>query len=462
MLGGDRRAIVIGGGVAGLTAARVLAEYFPGAIVVERDALPETATFRPGVPHSRHVHALFVRGRLLLDRLFPGLNDELTRAGAVPLEWPADILWHSPFGWGGRFRSGLVTHSSSRELLEWSIRRRLIQHPRVAILDGHQVVGLTADGGNACVTGVRVRPQGRQGAADSEGITLRARLVVDASGRESRAPQWLGALGLPGPTETVVNSFLGYASRCYVRPPGDAPSWKGIVIQRQRPHGSRSGVLMPLEGGRWIVTLAGAARDHPPNDEAGFLAFARSLEHPIIYDQIKDLTPDSPIWSFRRTENRLRHYDRLPRRTEQFIVLGDAACAFNPVYGQGMTVATLAASTLDRRLRRHRASRSMDDLSGFAQGFQADLARTLALPWLMATGEDFRYPVTEGPRPGQLSRLSHWYLDRLLEVAVADAVVHRAFLEVVHLLRPPLALVQPNIMMRVLANRRVERVTNQG
>ena len=260
-----------------------------------------------------------------------------------------------------------MTHSLSRELLEWSIRRRLVEHLRVTVLEGHQVVGLSFDAGRSCVNGVRIRSHGQRGSVEDQGVTLRAGLVVDASGRDSQAPRWLEALGMARPRETVVNSFLGYASRCYERPPESTPSWKGIVVQRRQPHGTRSGVLMPLEGDRWIVTLAGAARDYPPNDEDGFLTFARSLDHPIIYEHIKDLAPESPIWSYRRTENRLRHYDQLPRRPEQFIVLGDAACAFNPDYGQGMTVATLGANDLAHCLGKHRASRSMDDLSGFAR-----------------------------------------------------------------------------------------------
>jgi 2-polyprenyl-6-methoxyphenol hydroxylase-like FAD-dependent oxidoreductase len=448
--GDGRGAVVIGSGMAGLTAARVLAEYFPRVTIVERDTLPATATFRPGVPQSRHVHALFVQGRLLLDRLFPGLGQELMAAGAIPLEWPADILWHNPAGWGGRFRSGLVTYSCSRELLECSIRRRLEAHPKISVLEGYGVVGLSADAGRTRIDGVCLRPRGQQAEPADDERVLRGRLVVDASGRESRAPTWLADLGLPGPSETVVNSFLGYATRYYARPPGAASSWKGIVVQRQHPHGTRSGVLMPLEDDRWIVTLAGAARDYPPHDAEGFLQFARSLNHPIIYEQVRDLTPVSPGWSYRRTENRLRHYDQLPRRAEGFIVLGDAACAFNPVYGQGMTVAALGARTLARCLKQQHTLATNGDLSGLAKRFQVALARTLTLPWLMATGEDFRYPVTQGPRPGRMSRLSHWYFDRLIATAVSDAVVHRTFLEVIHLVRSPLALVDPSIVLRVL------------
>jgi 2-polyprenyl-6-methoxyphenol hydroxylase-like FAD-dependent oxidoreductase len=297
---------------------------------------------------------------------------------------------------------------------------------------------------------VLAAPHGGHESTDSPPIVCRADLVVDASGRDSRAPRWLQALGYQPPAETVVNSFLGYASRYYHRPPDQPWPWKAAIVQRARPRGTRSGVLAPLEGDRWILTLAGAARDYPPNDEEGFLRFARELQHPILHDVAKELTPASPIWSYRRTENRLRHYDRLARRPERFVVLGDAACAFNPAYGQGMTVAATHAATLHRCLRAQRAARSDGSLSGFARRFQRELANDLRVPWLMATGEDFRHPATEGPRPGPSSRVSHWYFDRVIERANSDVVVHHAFLEVVHLLRAPRILLRPDMLLRVL------------
>src|SRR5688572_17741909 len=205
-------AIVIGGGIAGLFAARVLAEHVDRVTVVERDRPPPGPEFRPGVPQSRHVHALLVRGRVLLERLFPGLGAELSAAGAERLEWSADILWHGPFGWGGRESFGLVTYSAGRELLESVVRRRLARDARVPFLDGHQVADLVADQ-NGGVDGVVLRPHGERDALGSPPLVLRADLVVDASGRDSRAPRWLQALGFPPPTETVVKAFLGYASR---------------------------------------------------------------------------------------------------------------------------------------------------------------------------------------------------------------------------------------------------------
>jgi 2-polyprenyl-6-methoxyphenol hydroxylase-like FAD-dependent oxidoreductase len=420
--------------------------------IVERDRFPSGPTFRKGVPQARHLHSLLVRGRLTLDRLFPGLGAELAAAGAVSLEWPADLMWLSPAGWGVRFRSGLTTYSCSRELLEWSIHRRVAATPNVRFEEASDVTGLLPNAGNRGVAGVELRRRDGPRGAGTGRETLAADLVVDASGRDSRAPRWLEALGYPRPRETTVNSFLGYASRYYARPSGCRPDWKGVVVQRRPPRGTRGGVVFPLEGDRWIVTLAGAARDYPPIDEADFLEFARSLPSPIVYDSIKDAVALSPVWGYRRTENRLRHYDRLVRRPERFLVIGDAVCAFNPVYGQGMAVCAEGARVLDRCLRAQ--PRPAGDLTGLARRFQRELARSNAAPWLMATGEDFRYPTTEGGRPGPAIRLVHRYLDRVLAVAAGDREVQRAFLEVMHLLRPPATLFRPDTAIRVLAGRR--------
>ena len=440
--------------MAGLLAGRVLAEHFDRVTIVERDRFPSGPTFRKGVPQARHLHSLLVRGRLILDRLFPGLGAELAAAGAVSLEWPADLLWLSPAGLGVRFRSGLTTYSCSRELLEWSIHRRVAATPNVRFEEARDVTGLLPDADNRGVAGVEIRRRDGRGGAGTGPEALAADLVVDASGRESRAPEWLEALGYPRPGETTVNSFLGYASRYYARPSGCRPDWKGVVVQRRPPHGTRGGVVFPLEGDRWIVTLAGAARDYPPIDEADFLEFARSLPSPIVYDSIKDAVALSPIWGFRRPENRLRHYDRLARRPERFLVVGDAVCVFNPVYGQGMAVCAEGARILDRCLRAQRRRRPAGDLAGLAGRFQRELARGNAAPWLMATGEDFRYPTTEGGRPGPAIRLVHRYLDRVLAAAAEDREVQRAFLEVMHLLKPPASLFRLDTAVRVFAGRR--------
>jgi hypothetical protein len=215
------------------------------------------------------------------------------------------------------------------------------------------------------------------------------------------------------------------------------------------PTGTRGGMIQTVQGNRWIVTLAGAARDYPPTDEAAFLEFARSLPQPDLYEAIRAAEPLTPVAGSRQTGNRLRHYERLPRWPRRFIVLGDAVCSLNPVYSQGLTVAALAALTLDQSLRH----RSHAVGTHFARGFQRALARTTSTPWLLATLEDFRHPTTAGSRPDVLTHLVHAYIDRLQVVATRSPAAHQALIATLNLLSPPLKLIDPRLALRVLTTR---------
>ncbi len=450
-------ALIIGGSLAGLLAARVLADHFERVTLVERDQFPMGPEPRKGLPQARHVHILLIRGQQILKELFPGLETELAAAGAPEVDWTSDLGWFSFGGWAPRVPSGYLAQLCSRDLLEWEVRRRLALYPQVRFLTTHEVIGLLASDNNTRVTGVRVRlrnqahPQIVQaGLAAGDEEELYADLLVDASGRESRLPGWLEVMGYEPPQETRVNSFLGYASRLYEIPAGFQADWKGLLVRATPPASTRGGGIYPIEGNRWMVTLGGAGRDYPPTDEAGFLDFARSLPVPLLYDAIQQAQPLTPLYGYRRTENRLRHYERLERWPENLVVIGDAVCAFNPVYGQGMTVAALGALALGECLRDQSRRKPGGDLTGLARRFQSRLGRVVATPWLMATSEDFRYPQTEGGRPGWTTRLMHRYMNHVLHIANQDPPVQRVFLQVLHLLKPPLTLFQLDIIAKVL------------
>src|SRR6266851_6321413 len=427
------RAVVMGASVAGLLAAHVLSGHFAEVVIVERDSLPREPEFRKGVPQSRHLHVLLVRGAEILEQFFPGITESLYAADAQPIDWTRDVLYLGAAGWGTRFPRSLTLILSHRELLEWSIRQRVLGSPRIRAIEEHDVVDLlpSSDG----IRGMRLRAR-----PDGQVQELETRLVVDASGRNSKAPEWLAAHGYPPPRETVINSFLGYASRQYAPPADLNVDWKALFLLPKAPKTTRSGGLFPIDGGRWLVTLAGAGRDYPPNDDAGFLEFARTLRSPILYEAIRTAEPLTPISAYRRTENQWRHFDRLQRWPQHFVALGDSVCAFNPIYGQGMTAAAESALVLDGWLSRAEP----------ALAFQRRLGKMLAAPWLLATGEDFRFPTTEGGKPGLTTRLAHRYFDRLLEVGTVDETVSQAFLRVLHLLDPPAALFGPGILARAV------------
>ena len=428
------RAIVIGASVAGLLAARVLSDHFSEVVIVERDRLPHDVEFRKGVPQSRHLHVLLVRGAEILERFFPGIRDSLFEAGAQPIDWTRDVLFLSAAGWGTRFPRSLTLILSHRELLEWSIRQRVLSAPRIRHIEEHDVTDLLLSGQTVEGVALRARP-------DGQAQELAASLVVDASGRNSKAPDWLLAHGYRAPRQIVINSFLGYASRQYEQPPDLDVDWRALYLLPKAPASTRSGGLFPIDSKRWLVTLAGVGRDYPPNDEDGFLEFARTLRSAILYDAIRTAQPLTPISTYRRTENQWRRYDQLRRWPERFVVLGDATCAFNPIYGQGMTAAAESALVLEQWLTTG---------SEPALRFQQKLGKMVASPWLLATGEDFRFPTTEGGKPGFATRLAHRYFDRLFEVGSVDETVATAFLRVLHLLDPPLTLFRPGILARAL------------
>jgi 2-polyprenyl-6-methoxyphenol hydroxylase-like FAD-dependent oxidoreductase len=452
---GAGHAVVVGGGIAGLLAARVLANHFERVTLVERDELTDTVGNRKGVPQGRMLHVLLPRGLRIVERLFPGYSRELEAAGAVWLRVPTEALILGPAGWLDRRAPGWPVLSASRPLFEWALRRRLRELPGVVILDRHDGSSLLILDDGRQVTGVTLRPLEDTGGTCQR---LHADLVVEASGRGSRAPVWLSEAGYGTPTTTHVDPNIAYASRIYRIPDGFDADWQMVMLLSQPPSIPRIGYLFPIEDRQWMVALMGAAGQHPPTDEDGFAAFTRSLRHPVIADALAAAEPVTAIRSLRGTANRLCHYERMRRWPERFMVLGDAVCAFNPIYGQGMSTAAVAAETLDACLREQRHRHPTDDLDGLARRFQRRLARANADPWMLSTGEDLRYPTTTGMQASAATRLLHRYLDRVALATTHDPGIADAYARVVAMLAGSTSLFAP----RVLAAAARERPVGQS
>jgi 2-polyprenyl-6-methoxyphenol hydroxylase-like FAD-dependent oxidoreductase len=432
--GAPCHAIVVGGSIAGLLAARILTDYFVRVTILDRDVLPETPVARRGAPQAHHNHVLLLRGRQVMEELFPGLQRAVIADGGLLMDMASELAWFTPWGWGARFSSPLVMLACSRALLEWRLRRMLGTSGAVAFTTGTGVNGLIVD-------------QGRVRGVHTDAGDIDADLVVDASGRGTHASRWLEDAGFPPPRETVVNAFLGYASRIYRPAPDSARWWKGIYIQAAPPEHPRVGVILPIEGGLWHVTLGGGDRQYPPTDDAGFLEFALSLRAQALYDALQSAHPCSPIYATRSTENRRRHFEsnRLP---EGFVVTGDAACVFNPVYGQGMTTAAIGAQTLDTCLEVTRRRTGLPHGNGLSRRFQAALAWANNAPWMLAIGEDLRYRGTEGARADLRIRLMHRYMDMIGRLTTSDPAVRLRLLRAFHMIAPPESLFSPRMMWR--------------
>lgn len=439
----SRHAVVIGGSLAGLSAGRVLSDFFDRVTVIDRDAYPDGALERPGVPQSRHVHALLARGRKELERLFPGFDQLMRERGAHELDFGLDFATLRPEGWAPREANDLPLFFASRNLLESIVRGLFRKLPNVTLMERTTVTGIAAvRNGHPRATGVQICPL--DGGATSE---LEADLIVDASGRTSKAPEWLRALGLEPPQESVVDSFAGYSSRWFKAPdPARWPQewwWKGIWIDIKAPEHMLAGVLFPVEQARWLVTLGGVVRHYPPSDEAGFMAALATLRSPVLAETVRLAEPISPVYSNRAMANRFRRYDRWQARLDGFVAVGDAACAFNPVYGQGMTTGTISATILADCLKKYGPSNP--DLS---RHFFRAQGRFQANPWMLATGADFRFPETEGHRSSG-GKLFNPYIDALFKAGNDDLVLHRRVGEVLNMLKLPSAFFEPAIIARV-------------
>jgi 2-polyprenyl-6-methoxyphenol hydroxylase-like FAD-dependent oxidoreductase len=425
-------AVVIGAGIAGLSAAAAVAPRYGQVVLIDRDSLPDSATPRRGVPQGYHGHVLLAAGQQALEELFPGLGVELVKAGAIPFDPGLDLGFYRYGARWARTTSGLEIVALTRPLLELKIRQRVAALPNVTLRPEAAVSGLT--GGAGRVTGVVL----------DDGTEIAADLVVDSSGRGSRSDRWLGALGLPAPAVVEVKIGIGYATGLFHRDPDDDAEGVGVLVMPTPPDEKRVGLALAVEDDRWLIGLGGWHGEHAPADPNGFRRHAESLPDPAIGELLGRTEPLTDIVSFGFPSSRRREFERLPAPPGGYLATGDAMCSFNPVYGQGMTCAAMEAVVLGRLLDRY------GEASGpMAREYYREAARVLAVPWRFAVGADFAYPETVGPRPRGMGLLNR-YSTRLQRTAQRDPVVRRTFTSVQQLVAPPSALFAPRIVARVM------------
>jgi 2-polyprenyl-6-methoxyphenol hydroxylase-like FAD-dependent oxidoreductase len=434
-------AVVVGASIAGMAAARVLANHFENVTIIDRDRLPAEPDHRPGVPQSFQAHNLIAEGRRVFEQLFPGLDGALAAAGSPLLDLVNEGHLHFGAGLLARGPSDAKVRCVTRIRLEWEVRRRLADLPNVRTIDNARAAGLLTTSSKERVLGVQLEKVAHDGADVPS--HLEAELVVDASGRRSAACEWLTGLGYPAPEVTCVDGHISYSSRLYeeIRLPEGTG---GLFSFARVPDTPRIGVIFTVEGGRSLAFVAGIGKDNrAPTEDKAFLEFARSLIDPIVYEHLRDAKPLTPARAYRQSDNQWRHYAGLARLPERFVPLGDAVCAFNPIYGQGMTVAALEAAALGDEI-------AVGGLEGIAMRAQKRFEKIIEPAWFFATGEDYRWTTTDGPPVRRQARIGHVYTDHVLALAVRDPKIAAVLVEVGQMTRPIRALFAARILLRVL------------
>ncbi|WP_208636975.1 NAD(P)/FAD-dependent oxidoreductase [Streptomyces swartbergensis] len=436
-----RTAVVLGGSHSGMLAARALADVADRVVVVERDALPASPGPRKGLPQARHAHMLWSGGVLAMEELLPGITGALREAGANRRPVTTDMVALGTRGWFRRWAESHHVILAGRDLLDATVRARVLADRRIEVVERAEAVGLT--GTEAAVTGVRIRPP------DGPERTLDADLVVDASGRGSQAARWLTALGLPPAERREVDAGLAYASRLYLAPAAARDGFPVVNIQPDRREGGpgRAGFLLPIEEGRWIVTLSGTRGGQPSPDNDDFVPFAlEDLRHPVIGELLERAEPLSDVAYTRTTVNRRHFYERMPVWPANFAVLGDALAAFNPLYGHGLAVAAQSALLLRDTVRRHGWA-----APGLSRQIQKAVSRPVGAAWDLAIGQDVFYPGATEQGPTLRDRLVTAYVDRLMYTATGNGRIARRVTDVTSLERGAGVLLTPSVMVAAVA-----------
>ncbi|MFF3323699.1 FAD-dependent oxidoreductase [Streptomyces sp. NPDC002889] len=434
-----RRAVIIGGGMAGMLAAAVLAGHADEVTVIERDALPTRPEPRKSLPQARHVHVLWSGGARAFEQIIPGITGRWLAAGARRIPLPTGLVSLTAQGWLRRWPEMQYMIACTRDLLDWVVREHVLALPSVTVLQRHEMQGFEGSAGR--VTGVRLRTP------DGSDMTLDADLVVDAGGRGSRATEWLRSLGVHGIKEAEVDSGLVYASRLYRAPVG-SEEFPIVNVQSDpnEPVPGRTATIVPVEGGRWLVTLSGTRGGEPSRDPDQFETFARSVRHPVVGELIARTEPLSPeVTVTRSTVNRRHYFEKALTWPEGLIVIGDAVATYNPLYGQGMTVAAQGLVALDGILRRHDLG-----VPGLARRIQRAIARPATVAWELATSQDILYPGAQGQQPRPGTAVANRYVDRLVRTATGRAQVTRAFLGVITMSAPVTSWLHPDVVAAVV------------
>jgi flavin-dependent dehydrogenase len=437
-----KKAIVVGGSIAGLASAKALAPYFDEIIVLDADEFHDTTGARKGTPQASHVHGLLKGGGDALTSLFPMLPEKLREAGAVSADFSRDVRWYINERWMPRFPGSLPIFFQTRPVLERCIRDEARKLDNVEILTHRRIIDYKLDPDKKRVIAAVISH--RDGASE----TIEADFFVDTSGRGSFLPKWLSENGFGTVREKRITVNLGYAS-CLMELPEDPDrDWSSLLIYPKGPHEIRGSTLVKVENNRWMLTLAGYHHDHPPSDIDGFLEFARTLPRPDIYNAVKGAEIVSSISLHKFPHGHWREYGKLARFPLGLLPVGDTNASLNPLFGQGMSAAALSAQSLGQLFKRYGSNLSEKDLEQLKTDYFLALKKILKTPWDLALGQDFRYPATLGDKPMSLRPKN--ILKDMVMGSSSEEIIER-FFHIVHLVEEEKSLYHPKWALKYIA-----------
>lgn len=433
--------VVLGASLAGLWAAAAVAGAGARVVLVDRDPMPTEASARAGVPQGPQPHVFLHRGLRAAEELLPGLRRDLIAVGGISID-TGELPWLGEHGWLPPVSSYDVV-SLTRPLFEQVVRERVSALPGVTMQWGVRVVGLSRS-----TSGWRVLL--------ADGSDLAATLVVDATGRSTRLRQWLHELGVRTPEPSVVDARLGYATQVVAGGP-DPRDLPGLVLQAT-PQSPVGGLALPVEGGRWLVTAVGFGSRRPPRDAGGFAAFLAALPDPALSTILRSGEPVGEVAVHRQTGNRRQHYARVRNWPDGLLAIGDSACCFDPVYGQGITVSACQALRLGEALAPGSGTEGgpiagLATRPGATRRLLRDLDRITDFPWAVAIGEDLQMPSSTGRQSRAQAAVSAWASAVGLRAVHGDRRAHQALMAAYHLEGSAAALFHPALVVSVALGR---------
>lgn len=437
-----KKAIIVGGSIAGLASAKALAPYFDKITIFDADEIKDAEEARKGTPQASHVHGLLKGGGDALTSLFPKLPEKLVEAGAVSADFCQDVRWYLNERWMPRFPGSLPIFFQTRPVLERCIREEARKLDNLEVLSHRRILDYKLDPTKKrVIAAVVTRKDGTEEIVEAD-------FFVDTCGRGSFLSKWLSENGFGTVQEKRITVNLGYASCLMELPEDPERDWSSLLIYPKGPDEIRGSTLVKVEKNRWMLTLAGYHHDHPPADIEGFLEFARTLPKPDIYNAVKDARIVSPISLHKFPHGHWREYDKLPRFPLGLLPVGDTIASLNPLFGQGMSAAALSAQSLGQLVQEYDLPLSEDNLERLKEDYFQALNKILKTPWDLARGQDFRYPATQGDKP--LSLRPKNILKDLVMGSNSEEIIER-FFRIVHLVEEERSLYHPKWALKYIA-----------